>query len=42
MKATVRGFDDLAAERFQGPWPEHIARLPEREALVLSFITMKS
>jgi RNA polymerase sigma factor for flagellar operon FliA len=30
------GFDDLAAERFQGALAEHIARLPEREALVLS------
>ena len=30
------GFDELAAERFQGALAEHIARLPEREALVLS------
>ncbi|MGY6038770.1 RNA polymerase sigma factor FliA [Aeromonas sp. AE23HZ002T15] len=30
------GYDDLAAERFQGALAEHIARLPEREALVLS------
>ena len=30
------GFDVLAAERFQDALAEHIARLPEREALVLS------
>jgi RNA polymerase sigma factor FliA len=30
------GFDDLAAVRFQSDLAEHIGRLPEREALVLS------
>ncbi|PJG60623.1 RNA polymerase sigma factor FliA [Aeromonas cavernicola] len=30
------GFDDLAAARFQSDLAEHIKRLPEREALVLS------
>lgn len=34
--ASHGGYDDLAAERFQGALAEHISRLPEREALVLS------
>ena len=40
--ASHGGYDDLAAERFQGALAEHIARLPEREAWCSPSVTTKN